>query len=254
MILRRLLQSLKEQNWTAIWIEFVLLVAGVFLGIQVANWNAERQARVQERALLQRLKLEISQNIASAQEKQHFFDTVYDSAKRTYEFLDGDVPCQSECWKRVVDMFYASQWRDLRPARDTFDEMQRLGLPSKPSVKSALTTYYGLYESMVTISSELPEFRTLVRSSIPPEVQLKLWQTCHRIEGMTETLAAECPAALGDRESRELLEQMRANPALRPSLAFWMSTVALTQPALSQQIAGAQAVTVSIDSELGSRQ
>ncbi len=37
MILRRFSQSLKEQNWTAIGIEFVLLVLGVFLGIQVAN-------------------------------------------------------------------------------------------------------------------------------------------------------------------------------------------------------------------------
>jgi hypothetical protein len=37
MILRRLAQSLREQNWTAIGIEFVLLVLGVFLGIQVAN-------------------------------------------------------------------------------------------------------------------------------------------------------------------------------------------------------------------------
>lgn len=43
MILRRLSQSLKEQNWTAIWIEFVLLVDGVFLGIQVANWNEGRR-------------------------------------------------------------------------------------------------------------------------------------------------------------------------------------------------------------------
>ena len=43
MILRRLSQSLKEQNWMAICIEFVLLVVGVFLGIQVANWNAERE-------------------------------------------------------------------------------------------------------------------------------------------------------------------------------------------------------------------
>ncbi len=34
MILRRLSQSLKEQNWMAICIEFVLLVVGVFLGIQ----------------------------------------------------------------------------------------------------------------------------------------------------------------------------------------------------------------------------
>ncbi len=45
MILRRLSQSLKEQNWTAIVIEFVLLVTGVFIGIQVSNWN---QARVEQ--------------------------------------------------------------------------------------------------------------------------------------------------------------------------------------------------------------
>ena len=42
MILSRLTQSMREQNWTAIWIEFVLLVGGVFLGIQVSNWNAAR--------------------------------------------------------------------------------------------------------------------------------------------------------------------------------------------------------------------
>lgn len=39
MILRRFAKALKEQNWAAITIEFVLLVLGVFLGIQVANWN-----------------------------------------------------------------------------------------------------------------------------------------------------------------------------------------------------------------------
>ncbi len=42
MILRRFAEALKQQNWTAIAIEFVLLVLGVFLGIQVSNWNAER--------------------------------------------------------------------------------------------------------------------------------------------------------------------------------------------------------------------
>jgi hypothetical protein len=46
MIFRRLAQHLREQNWTAIFIEFVLLVVGVFLGIQVANWNQARIDRV----------------------------------------------------------------------------------------------------------------------------------------------------------------------------------------------------------------
>jgi hypothetical protein len=130
MLLRRLTQSLKEQNWTAIWIEFVLLVAGVFLGVQVANWNGQRQIRVQERELLQRLKVEIRQNIASTQERIRFFDPVYASVDRTYVFLGSDQPCMSDCWQRVVDVFYASQWRDLRPTRDAFDEM---GLYPGPS-------------------------------------------------------------------------------------------------------------------------
>ncbi len=65
MILRRLSQSLKEQNWTAIVIEFILLVGGVFLGIQVANWNAARVDRVEYEAALWRLGSEIDANLAA---------------------------------------------------------------------------------------------------------------------------------------------------------------------------------------------
>jgi hypothetical protein len=54
--MRRLAENLKEQNWTAISIEFVLLVLGVFLGIQVANWNATRQERALEAEYLVRLQ------------------------------------------------------------------------------------------------------------------------------------------------------------------------------------------------------
>ena len=59
MILRRLSLSLKEQNWTAIWIEFILLVAGVFLGIQVANWNAERHESARQAIYLDRLHTDV---------------------------------------------------------------------------------------------------------------------------------------------------------------------------------------------------
>lgn len=61
MLLRRLAQNLREQNWTAITIEFVLLVLGVFLGIQVANWNEERI----ERALIRGHLSEIADDLRS---------------------------------------------------------------------------------------------------------------------------------------------------------------------------------------------
>jgi hypothetical protein len=51
MILRRITEHVKAQNWTAIWIQFVLLVSGLFLGIQVANWNDVRWLACSRRIL-----------------------------------------------------------------------------------------------------------------------------------------------------------------------------------------------------------
>ncbi|WP_271678458.1 hypothetical protein [Thermomonas mangrovi] len=59
MILRRFSQSLKEQNWTTILVEFVLLIAGVFLGIQAANWNEDST----ERALVRGHLTEIASDL-----------------------------------------------------------------------------------------------------------------------------------------------------------------------------------------------
>ena len=76
MILRRLSLSLREQNWTAIWIEFVLLVCGVFLGIQAANWNETRRDRALETEYIERLQRDfhaidtrLGQNVLRWQQK-----------------------------------------------------------------------------------------------------------------------------------------------------------------------------------------
>ena len=60
MIMRRLAANLREQNWTAIAIEFVLLVLGVFLGIQVANWNEQRREHALEAEYIARLQRDYS--------------------------------------------------------------------------------------------------------------------------------------------------------------------------------------------------
>ena len=45
MILRRIIQHLRKQEWTAIAIDFVIVVLGVFVGLQVSNLNEERANR-----------------------------------------------------------------------------------------------------------------------------------------------------------------------------------------------------------------
>lgn len=52
MILRRLTQHIEDQNWFAVTLDFLIVVVGVFIGIQVANWNEANSERVLEQQVL----------------------------------------------------------------------------------------------------------------------------------------------------------------------------------------------------------
>jgi hypothetical protein len=58
MILLRLSKAVRKQDWFAVLIEFVVVVLGIFAGLQANEWAQERQDRKQERAALERLFLE----------------------------------------------------------------------------------------------------------------------------------------------------------------------------------------------------
>lgn len=89
MILRRITQHVRDQNWTAIAIDFVIVVVGVFLGIQVSNWNGERAMRAEERDLLARMRIEAADASAemAAYRAQHAF--ILDGATRLAVRLGG---------------------------------------------------------------------------------------------------------------------------------------------------------------------
>ncbi len=55
MLLRRVTQHVKAQNWFAVFVDFLIVVVGVFMGLQVQDWNEARKERMEEQALLVRL-------------------------------------------------------------------------------------------------------------------------------------------------------------------------------------------------------
>ena len=59
MILRRVTQHVKDQNWFAVGLDFLIVVFGVFVGLQAANWSAARVDRADERAFLNALHQDI---------------------------------------------------------------------------------------------------------------------------------------------------------------------------------------------------
>ncbi len=55
MILRRLAESLASQNWFTVLIEVLIVVVGIFIGLQVDDWNQARRDRLEERVYLEEL-------------------------------------------------------------------------------------------------------------------------------------------------------------------------------------------------------
>ena len=43
MIFRRFLGNLRRQDWTAVLVELVVVVVGVFIDLQASNWNESRR-------------------------------------------------------------------------------------------------------------------------------------------------------------------------------------------------------------------
>ena len=69
MILRRISKNLRSQNWFAVAVEFVIVVVGGFMGLQVQDWNESRKERIEEHALLSRLHVETVELLETQREE-----------------------------------------------------------------------------------------------------------------------------------------------------------------------------------------
>ncbi|MEM7430411.1 MAG: hypothetical protein AAF351_00600 [Pseudomonadota bacterium] len=69
MLLRRITQHVKEQNWFAVCIDFLIVVVGIFVGLQVQEWNENRKDRVEAEEYRQRLLADMQLSVATNQDQ-----------------------------------------------------------------------------------------------------------------------------------------------------------------------------------------
>ena len=103
---RRLREQLREQNWTAVGIDLVIVVVGVFIGIQVANWNADLAEQRKGRAYEARLAADLERDLASRRALVSYFSAVLESVVRADALL---AQPQSDPKALIVAPYRASE-------------------------------------------------------------------------------------------------------------------------------------------------
>ena len=74
-MLRRFALALRQQHWTGVFIELVIVVLGVFIGLQVSNWNEARRDRAMERQYLERLREDFVLSARRAKDGVEFMES-----------------------------------------------------------------------------------------------------------------------------------------------------------------------------------
>ncbi|MEQ9506161.1 MAG: hypothetical protein RLO80_07795 [Hyphomonas sp.] len=144
MILQRLATSIRKQDWFTVLIETLIVVLGVFLGIQLGNLNQARVERNSEQVLLLRLQEETRSLLDTQKEELAFHDPRIGLATDANSVMFSLAPSRpltpDECWAVLVSHWIPSPTEELS-SLDELISSGRFDLISNPSVKSALRDY-----------------------------------------------------------------------------------------------------------------
>ena len=103
MILRRLAQSIRQQDWFAVVVETMIVVLGVFLGLQVNNWNTARQAAQEETALLVQMHDAFAADIEDSELSLEFQDEAIEALRYILRTIQtGEEPEDREAFLNAL--------------------------------------------------------------------------------------------------------------------------------------------------------
>ena len=153
MLLRRITQHIKDQKWFAVFIDFVIVVVGVFIGIQVANWNDERVAAADEAKLMVRLTEEMQAlETELAEDAENYRATVEATGALLTALRADALPADEQSFRWIL--WRANHFEDIPSLTASYAELVASGGLSRisnPELRTALIRYgdhFGRYDRL----------------------------------------------------------------------------------------------------------
>jgi len=184
LVVRRIIESLRSRNFSIFAVELFVVILGVFIGIQVSNWNDARLDQVRAQSYLERILADLDADISNYRNRLEFWERVsaYGSAGLAYA-ESGNIEGLTK-WDLLLAFFQASQLAEFYTTRSTYEELKsggELGLIADLELRKLLARYYTNADNPVL--SERPAYREHVRGLIPLYIQNYIWDEFYWSDG-----------------------------------------------------------------------
>ncbi len=155
MILRRITEHIKAQNWFAVSLDFLIVVVGILIAFQVNTWS-ERQADKQAlNVALQRLHDEIGQNLAAIEDYSGRHDNIIAAGEALLDLVN-DPSLDEVPTDLIAKVFLDGYSTDYSTSaltsvlnQQSFKGLQRTGL--RPAISALPAEYLDAMEDELIV-------------------------------------------------------------------------------------------------------
>lgn len=254
MILKRLRAEATRQNWFGVAVDLLILILGVFLGMQVNNWNQARLEHDEGRELRQRLHAELASNQRELAFRIHYDGQTLAHAQAAAAALDR--PVNDDPGAFISDAYLASNHIPEAIRHYTYDEVvasgkaERLGNPAQ---RELIANYYVGMATMQRLFDYVPPYREAIRSALPFSAQAQVMKDCPEVlaadqfGSVTPRLSDNCKSTMDASTAERVAGDVRTIPNLK-----WLLNREIAD--LHQKIENARQLSVQaarLKSEIG---
>ena len=226
MLLRSVIRHVRDQNWVAVGIDFLIVVVGVFIGIQVANWNEAQADRRLGDEYRQRLIADLQKDLARLQGREIYYQAVLESVRDANRLLRES----SQDPKDLVKAAYRASEINFDPqTRATWDQIVSSGhIGLLPDEAAGQLAEYFAFDFSREANDLLANsgYREHVRRIIPLDVQEAIREGCSDLRSETALIVGFVPECVIDVDPVRLqstAEKLQADPNLLASLNWHYS-------------------------------
>jgi len=255
MILRRIAEAFRRQDWFTVTVETLMVVLGVFLGLQVNNWNETRVEAERSREYLSRIRAELVADITELERHRGLWQTGANEGYVAISYAETGARGGATDWEILRAFLHASQSFQLSFADTTYSELRSAGelrLIPDADLRSALTDYYVLVagrRSGLGPYQLLPEYREMVRGRMRSDIMRYYWQACYQ-QSAGVTTFIDCPAPEGVTGIADIIRQLAADQEIMDALRYWADTQRMAVELAGFDLGRAQSLIDRVDDQL----
>lgn len=237
MLLRSITEHVKSQNWLAVGIDFVIVVFGVFIGIQVSDWNDNRKTVARAAVLTERLIADFRREAWNVAFVYQYNADVLAIAERTLRLLTADAEASNR--DLLIYAFRASQFSRFTQNRGTYDELVAtggIGLIADDELRKLAEYYFNtrLFDDIQNTGIQ-SRYREIYRETTPRLIHREIREKCGDgandgdvagdFSSLKIVLDFECAPELPTATIDVAAAALRNNTAIVPALRLRIATL-----------------------------